>query len=96
MNYPASQYVALRKLQSFVDNHKIEENRYFSSPVLMHFDNGVALDEIKREDEKPYNIHMDDSDNAGSEYEEEEFIDIETICPCNVTSTTSRVRNTFV
>lgn len=93
MNYPAFEYSSLEKLKSFVSGHKVKENRYLSSPKLMSFDENPLMDDIKEECEYPCNAQTDENDSAMSEPEEKEFIDIETIYPCEVTSTTEKVMN---
>ena len=57
----------------------------------MSLDANLLNDDFKEKYEYPCNIPMDPRDISMSESEEKEFIDIETIPICDVTSTTDKV-----
>ena len=85
------EYSSLRKLQVFAENYTIEENRYLSSPGLMKFRENILEDETMQDNLNVWDAQPNLTRNASYESEDEEFIDIESVPNCSVTSTTDKV-----
>ena len=89
------EYSSLWKLQAFVAQHKVEENRFLSSPDLMKFRENNLEDETIQQSLNVWNTHKDIIPKTSYELENEEFIDIESVDNCSVTSTTDKVTICF-
>ena len=92
MNLPTSENSSLKKLQTFVNDHNVKENRYLSSPILMHFDENPLTINLEDKPERSLKIEITENNYPMSDSEDEDFIDIETITSCDVTSTTEKVK----
>ena len=84
---------SLWKLQNFVAHHKVEENRYLSSPDLMSFKENTSDDDVIEDDFDGLKMQEYQKENLSVKQEDEELIDIESISYGCVTSTTDKVKS---
>ena len=95
MKCPNSELSSLRKLQSFVNHHEIQESRYLSSPNLFGFNSTSSTSDLDEKYKNRYATYLEGSDIGIPESDEDEFVDVETIHRNICSSKRNKVINTL-